>query len=71
MPTPEADVREKHRQAIKSEIKSMRDWLDYLERDIENDKGVIHVLIILSISESCTKLIYSAGIANGAELNKE
>lgn len=66
----ETDIRRKHVEAIAKEIKSLRGWLDYLERDIANNKGVIHALILLSISESCTKLVYSAGIANGATLQK-
>ena len=66
----EDEISEKHRQQIKDEIKSLRSWLDYLERDIENDHGVIHAILINSISESCMKIAYNAGISNGAALSK-
>ena len=68
--TTEDEVRKKHRQQIKDEIKMLRSWLDYLERDIEHDNGIIHAILINSIAESCTKLIYNAGISNGAALSK-
>lgn len=69
MPTNESEkVRVKHVEAITNEIKTLRGWLDYLERDVTNDRGVIHAILITSINESCMKLIYNAGIANGASL---
>jgi hypothetical protein len=63
------DTRNKHVELLNKEIASMRGWLDFLERDLANDKGVIHALIIQSISESAMKLAYNAGIANGAVLS--
>lgn len=66
----EKRTREKHIDAITSEIKSLHGWLDYLERDITNDKGVIHAILINLINESCMKLVYNAGIANGAALSE-
>lgn len=64
-----SDTRTKHVDALKKEISSLRGWLDYLERDLSNERGVISVIIIQSISESCMKLTYNAGIANGAVLS--
>lgn len=64
------ETRIKHVAQITEEIKTLRGWLDYLERDITNDKGVIHAVLITSINESCMKLIYNAGIANGAVLKE-
>ena len=56
--------------AIVSEIKTLRNWLDYLERDIASEQGVISVVILKSINESSMNLIYSAGMDNGAALQK-
>lgn len=47
----------------------MRGWLDFLERDLENDKGVISAVVTQSISESSMKIIYNAGMANGAVMS--
>lgn len=64
------ETKAKHIEAIASEIKVLRGWLDYLEKDITHDKGVIHAILLTSINESCMKLIYNAGIANGAVLKE-
>jgi hypothetical protein len=63
------NTRDKHYELIRNEIKSLRGWLDYLERDLEHDKGVISAVVTQSISESCMKLTYNAGVANGAVLS--
>lgn len=60
----------KHIKAIEDEIKTLRGWLDYLERDITNKQGVISAVLTASINESCMKLIYNAGMANGAVIAK-
>ena len=65
-----ADTRTKHLNAIESEIKSLRGWLDYLERDITNGRGVISAVLTEFINESCMKLVYNAGMANGAVMAK-
>lgn len=72
-PTEQVDaVKQEHLKAIAGEIKSLRGWLDYLERDITTQhKGVVHALLLTSINESCMKLVYNAGIYNGAALSKE
>lgn len=56
--------------AIVSEIKTLRNWLDYLERDIASEQGVISVVILKSINESSMNLVYRAGMDNGAALQK-
>ena len=63
------ETRKKHMEKLKEEISSLRGWLDFLERDLSNEHGVISVIVIQSISESCMKLTYNAGIANGAVLS--
>jgi len=63
------DTRDKHLEKLKKEISSMRGWLDFLERDLGNERGVISAVTIQSISESSMKLVYNAGIANGAVLS--
>ena len=49
------DTVDKHVALLRTEIKSLRDWLDYLERDLNNDKGVISAIVITSISEICNE----------------
>ena len=63
------ETRNKHVEKLKEEIRSLRGWLDYLERDLGNERGVISAVVIQSISESGMKLTYNAGIANGAALS--
>lgn len=68
-----SEVRTKHLQSITEEIRSLRGWLDYLEKDLARDaageRGVISGVMLASIGESTTNLIYKAGILNGATLN--
>lgn len=67
----QSECRTKHLQKITKEIKSLRDWLTFLERDVEgvtNEKGVIGAIVLTSISESCTSILYNAGIVNGTVL---
>lgn len=63
------ETRNKHIEKLKEEVDSMRGWLDYLVRDLSHERGVISAVVIQSISESSMKLIYNAGIANGAVLS--
>lgn len=64
----ESGFHAKHAKSIREEIGSLRKWLEYLEQDI--DSGVIPAIVLMSISKSCSKLIYSAGMINGAELSE-
>ena len=64
------DTRTKHIELLNKEIASMRGWLEVLERDLSNESGVISAVVVQSISESSMKLIYNAGIANGAVLSR-
>jgi hypothetical protein len=67
----ESEIRTKHLQALDKEIRSMRGWLDYLEKDVTtvaDDRGVISAVLITSVSESAMKITYNAGIVNGTLL---
>lgn len=63
------ETRNKHVETLRKEISSMRGWLDFLERDLSHEQGVISAIITQSISESCMKLTYNAGVVNGAVLS--
>lgn len=55
---------------VQREAKAMREWLDRLEHDAANET-VIHAMLLMSLSESYTRLIYNAGMINGSELIKD
>jgi hypothetical protein len=61
-------------QAITKEIGSLRGWLDFLERDLgrhaTGESGVISGVLLASIGDSCTNLLYYAGIVNGVALHE-
>lgn len=62
MDTPVATLTPDQEKVAK-EIGSIRKWLNLIERDLNNG-AVIHAQLLLSVSESCAKLIYSAGMVN-------
>lgn len=70
MPTPETTITvekttvNQSRLDLAKESRLLREWLDFLDRDIDNNGGVIHAALILSINESCAKLTYLAGRVN-------
>lgn len=71
--TAESKCRSEHLQKITKEIKSLRGMLNFLERDVEgvtNGKGVIGAIVLTSISEYCTSIVYNAGIVNGTVLDR-
>lgn len=49
---------------LAKESRLLREWLDFLDRAIDNNGGVIHWVLIFSINESCAKLTYLAGRVN-------
>jgi hypothetical protein len=55
---------------ITKEAEALRKWLDFLDRDIAGKGGVISAVVLHSINESCMKLLYGAGMVNGATLNR-
>lgn len=64
-------VQVKHIDLITKEIKSMRGWLEFLERHVaavEKEGGVIPAITLTSINESSNKIVYNAAIINGAAL---
>lgn len=67
-----SECRTEHLNKITKEIKSLRGWLEFLERDVKgatNDKNVISAIVLTSILESCTSILYNAGVVNGAVLS--
>lgn len=67
------NVQTKHLELITKEIKSMRGWLEFLERHVaavEKEGGVIPAITLTSINESSNKIVYNAAIINGAVLGK-
>lgn len=66
----DTDFLAEHLKAITKEAKSLREWLDFLERDVNGKGGVISAVVLQSINESCMKLLYNAGMVNGATLNR-
>lgn len=69
-PTPETPITvekcavNQARLDLTKESRLLREWLDFLDRAIDNDGGVIHWALIFSINESCAKLTYLAGRVN-------
>lgn len=67
MPTPETSITveaaNKSRADLAKESRLLREWLDFLDRAID-DNTVIHWALVHSINESCAKLTYLAGRVN-------
>jgi hypothetical protein len=57
-----------HVEKIRGNMKSLREWLDWLERDLQHEQGAISAVVLTSISEASMYLIYNAGIVNGTAL---
>jgi hypothetical protein len=71
METIAEEIRTKYLEQITKEIKSLRGWLDYLERDLTAANRVIPAILLTSIAESCTSIVYSAGVVNGEMMSRE
>lgn len=70
MPTSETSITvdtgavNQSRLDLAKESRLLREWLDFLDRAIDDNGAVIHWVLVHSINESCAKLTYLAGRVN-------